>query len=86
MTDDLHSYTDTYLDQRRARNLHWSRLKRAAITCPTDHAELHGALYFPIWLEKEYGLKMHVNNDGMITTDYTVVDETKYSMYLLKFG
>lgn len=63
---------------RRLRDQHWARLKRARIDCPD-------VPNYPLWLENAWGIKVHMNA-GMITDEYTVVDEAKYTMYLLKYG
>ena len=66
-------------DLRRKRDQHWTRLRLARKECgvTSDH--------FIKWLEDTYGLRLIMDN-SMITDDYTVVDETKYTMYLLKFA
>ena len=70
---------DVSIDHKRKRNEHWARLRRAWAEC--DLAYEHRD-----WLEEKWGLRVHLSADGMITDDYTVVDEKKYLMYLLKFG
>lgn len=65
-------------EHRRLRDEHWARLKRAKVDCPTPS-------FYPDWLEKTYGLKVHLEA-AMITDNYTVVDEKKYTMYLLKYS
>lgn len=67
----------TLQEQRRRRNDHWARLKRARVDCNDTHN-------YPKWLEDTWGIKVHMNA-GMITDDYTVVDEKKYTLYLLKY-
>jgi hypothetical protein len=62
----------------RRRNEHWARLKRARIDCPDSEI-------YPAWLEQTHGLQVHLV-DGMISDEYTVVNDPKYIMYLLKFG
>ena len=70
---------DTLQEQKRKRNEHWARLKQAWKECSLDYKHRD-------WLEDTYGLRVHLSVDGMITDDYTVVDEKKYLIYLLKFG
>ena len=69
----------TLQEQRRRRNEHWARLKRARLDCDGISGN------YPKWLEEQYGLRVHMNN-GMITDDYTVVDDKKYLIYLLKYS
>jgi len=66
-------------EQRRKRNEHWARLKRARLDCDGISGN------YPKWLEEQYGLRVHMV-DHMITDDYTVVDEKKYLIYLLKYS
>ena len=66
----------TLQEQRRKRNEHWARLKRARLDCDTGN--------FPEWMEKIHGVRLLMDN-GMFTDDYTVVDEKKYTLYLLKY-
>ena len=69
---------DVSIDHKRKRDEHWARLRRARSNCPTPNT-------YPDWLEQTQGIKVHMNA-GMITDEYTVVDEKKYLIYLLKFG
>lgn len=70
---------DTLLDHKRRRNEHWQRMRTAREDCPTPNT-------FHLWLEEHWGLRVVLDKDSMITSDYAVVDEKKYLMYLLKFG
>jgi hypothetical protein len=69
----------TLREQRRRRDDHWARLKRARLDCDGISGN------YPKWLEEKHGLRVHLVN-GMITDDYTVVDEKKYIIYLLKYS
>jgi hypothetical protein len=69
----------TLREQRQRRDEHWARLKRARL----DFNGISGN--YPKCLEEQYGLQVHMPN-GMITDDYTVVDEKKYLIYLLKYS
>lgn len=64
---------------RRQRDEHWARLKRARSDCPFTES------YFD-WLERVYGLRLKMTLAEMISDEYTVVDEKKYTMYLLKYS
>ena len=64
---------------RIKRNQHWARLKRAHSQCPTPNT-------YHVWLEEQWGLKVVLDNNSMITDEYTVVDPARYLLYLLKFG
>jgi len=69
---------DTLQKQKRKRNEHWARLKQARLVCPDPPN-------YPRWLEDTWGIRV-VMKEGMITDEYTILDEKKYLMYLLKFG
>lgn len=71
---------DVSINLKRKRDEHWARLRRAWVECPSDYRQRYE------WLEEKWGLRVHLSVDGMITDDYTVVDEKKYLIYLLKFG
>ena len=62
-----------------ARDIHWQRLRQARLDCPTGE-------YFAHWLEHKYGLRMTITEEYMISGEYVVVDESKYTMYLLKYS
>jgi len=64
---------------RIKRDQHWARLKRARTHCPTPNT-------YHVWLEQQWGLKVILDNNSMITDEYTVVDDARYLLYLLKFG
>lgn len=70
---------DVSINLKRRRDEHWARLRRAWTECPSDYMQRYQ------WLEEKWGLRVHMADD-MITDEYTVVDEKKYLMYLLKFG
>jgi hypothetical protein len=37
------------------------------------------------YILENYGLKMNLDSGQMITAEYTIVDEKKYAIFLLKF-
>lgn len=49
----------------------------------SDPASVPG---FADWLVDRYGIKLVFNNDGRITADYTIVDQNKYLVCMLKYG
>ena len=66
------------VDIKQKRNQHWARLRLARLDSPnSDH--------FIKWLETQHGIQIHMTND-MISDSYAVVDQAKYTMYLLKYG
>lgn len=46
-----------------------------------EHTEVH----FTHYMYTTYGIEIQYNENGMITTDYTIVDEKKYTIFCLKF-
>lgn len=46
-----------------------------------------GFLTFEDFVREWYGVKLHMNTqDGTFGLDYTIVDDRKYTVFLLKFG
>lgn len=77
-------------EQRKKRNQYWSMLRRAKVDFIklTDQAgeyypDEEGAFYY--YLRQNYGLQVELI-DGQIAGDYSIVDEKKYLLFLLKFG
>ena len=48
-----------------------------------DDASVPG---FPDWLLETYGIKLILNSDGRITANYSIVDQDKYLICMLKYG
>ena len=70
------------LQQHDQHFQHFQRLKRAKIDYLDDKS-----LTFQQWLIDQWGLRIHTDTVvGGYTDNFTVVDEKKYLMYLLKFG
>lgn len=76
------------LDDRQRRNNYWARIRKARTAWegarhrPSKDSSL---LYFYNWLEAEYGVRVHTDG-GYLTEHFTVTDEQKYALFLLKFG
>jgi hypothetical protein len=77
-------------EERRKRDGYWRMLykarreftnltQQAAAEYDTDPSK------FFYYLKQNYGLHV-VTVDGKITGDYTVIDEKKYLLFLMKFG
>lgn len=68
---------------------HYIRLQR----CKAEYDRLaeavpigQGFLAFDDFVREWYGVKLHLNTqDGTFGLDYTVIDEKKYTVFLLKF-
>lgn len=89
---------DEYYDSQAARldtiiggdTSHYIRLRR----CKEEYDRRadavpvgQGFLTFEDFVREWYGVKLHMNvQDGTFGLDYTVVDEQKYTVFLLKFG
>lgn len=78
-------------EERKAkRNKYWQMLRSAKndFLKLTDQASIEydigeGAFYY--YLQQNYGLKVELI-DGKISGEYTIVDDKKYTIFLLKFG
>ena len=78
---------DPNIDQRKKRWDYWKALKEIRSEYMTDVMKLQGqfdAYDFEIYIEEKYGIKMSMVN-GNISDGYTIMDEKKYLIFLLKF-
>lgn len=79
-----------FQEQKRNRNEHWMRLRKAQHQWRKDLAaagtEGWDMFEFWKWLEVNYGLVPDKDPYGNITEGYTVTDEKLYTLFLLKFG
>ena len=58
------------------------QIKDAKKDYDTQHPQ--SEMFFP-WLLENYGIQLHFDGP-LITTDYTVTDEQKYLIFLLKYS
>jgi len=75
---------DPNIDKRKARMKYWENLRKLKLeftseTGNNDHRE------YMKWLENTYGLRPIETQNGMLSDDYTVVDEKKFLVYILKY-
>lgn len=93
MIDDLEipmwSADDPALrEEKRKRNDHWMRMRLAR----GEYIDILGGAWDPNdpqfwkWLEDTYGIVPMRDNSGDITAGYSIVDEKKYTIFLLKFS
>lgn len=75
-------------EQKRKRNEHWSRMRRAKEQFLDDiaRADCSSTFEFWQWLEVNFGLVPKRDKQGNITEGYTVTNEKLYTLFLLKFG
>lgn len=73
-------------DHQRRRNEHWMRMRRVREYWMTEHALRSLDDNFWSWLEKQWGLAPYKDPAGNITEEFSIVDDAKYTMFLLKFG
>jgi hypothetical protein len=75
-------------EQKRKRNEHWLRMRRAKEQFFNDVATADCSSTFDFWqyLEVNYGLVPDRDPQGNITEGYTVTNEKLYTLFLLKFG
>jgi len=74
-------------DFRRSRWDYWSALKLVRKEYMQTLDALEGqfdAYDFEDYLEENYGIKMNIV-DGNITDGYKIMDEAKYTFFLLRF-
>lgn len=78
---------DPNIEQRKKRWDYWSALKLVRKEYMETIDTLAGqfdAYDFEDYLEANYGIKMNIVN-GNITDGYKIMDEAKYTFFLLKF-
>lgn len=76
---------DPNIEKRKNRFKYWENLIMLkndfnAETGSKDHRE------YLVWIENKYGIRPIENNEGMLTDDFTVTDEQKFLVYVLKYG
>ena len=72
---------------RRQRWDYWTALKKIRVEYLDTLDQLAGqfdAYDFEDYVEANYGIKMNIV-DGSITDGYKIMDEAKYTFFLLKF-
>lgn len=74
---------DTFLRVRDQRNEHWRRV-RGANSEFMRLSPLPKPSTFVEWLNDTYGLKPILDDGGNITAKFSITDEKKYIMFLLK--
>lgn len=77
--------TDSDIEKRLSRWKYWQNLKSLKNefkeeTGSTDHHE------YKIWLENKYGFRPIETHDGMMTDDLDIIDQKKYTFFVLKYG
>lgn len=78
MTDQLNEHTEALYK----RNKYWlllQKLKTEFVTASVDKN-----VKFEEWVEDKHGFKI-VFKGGMITSDYEIVDDAKYTFFILKY-
>ncbi len=78
---------DPDIEFRKKRWDYWGILKKIREEYLAEETISHGlfiAYDFGVYVEKNYGIKMHIVN-GNITDKYDIVDEKLYTIFLLKF-
>jgi hypothetical protein len=77
-------------EQKKQRDRYWAMLYRARqdFLAMIEHTSLNyntDSNVFFLHLKQAYGLQVETV-DGKITSEYAVVDEKKYLLFLMKFG
>ena len=89
MSDLFSHIADQYPPEiRKKKYQYWQRLTRANEEYRREHD--HGGdfegekISFYQWMQDQWGLKIDVESEG-ITPYYTVVDEQKHLLFLMKY-
>lgn len=90
MSDDLYNTPEARLDTIIGGDAgHYIRLRRCKAEWDTLAEAVpvgQGFLTFVDFAREWYGIKLEWGNDDGIGLDYVIVDEKKYTVFLLKFG
>lgn len=89
ISKDFQDYDDNdpEIEFRKKRWDYWSALKKVRKEYMETLDELAGqfdAYEFEDYLEANYGIKMNIV-EGNITDGYKIMDDAKYTFFLLKF-
>lgn len=73
---------------RKKRNNYWAQLQAVRAdyfndTVEHKHPTAEGFYYF---MQNHWGLKMVLDDNNNITGDFKVIDESKYLMFIMKYG
>ena len=71
-------------DYKEKRNKYWARLRTAF----SDYQEKNddaNFISFKYYMERQYGMRVNMVGDNIGTT-YEIVDDTKYTLFLMKYG
>ena len=79
------SLVTDYWDYRLERDKFWDRLRRYRYDVIRTDPELIDVEKFQKVLLDNYGVKIHLNESGQILPSYDVVDESSFTMFLLKY-
>lgn len=80
----------TQNDIRQQRLLYWSRLRGARQEYaddtgnPLDPVSVNDTNGFYYWMQRKYGIKLEFV-DGNISGAYTVIDQKKLTLFLLRY-
>ena len=89
MKDEYYSSTaarlDTIIGGDTSRFLRLQQVKNEYDALARDVPIGQGFLTFYDYVKEYYGVKLAFDDDN-VSLDYTVVDEKKYTVFLLKFG
>ena len=77
------------MEERRKRHYYWAMLRQAnddfkKIVSPKKYGS--NVYAFSYYLQDIYGLRPELDGSGNYTGDYTILDEKKYLLFLLKYG
>ena len=83
---DIAKHTFEYsreLEKRRTfRNDYYTRLKKAK----ADFDSVSRSMLFSQWLQENYGIEVIRDNYDNITEEFVIVNESKHTLFLLKFS
>jgi len=83
-----HGYTggEIFRPYREKRNRYWEILRMARNNANKLSGRILNDKEFQKFLNDTYGIQPEYDNNGNYTAEYTVIDEKKYLLLLLKYG
>ena len=83
-----HGYTggEMLRPYREKRNRYWEILRMAQKDANKLNGRILNSKEFQKFLKDTYGIQPKYDNNGNYSAEYTVIDEKKYLLLLLKYG
>lgn len=83
-----HEFKNTDISARLKRNNYWAQLQAVRAdyfndTVEHKHPTTEGFYYF---MQNHWGVKMVLDENNNITSEYKIINDSKHLMFLMKYG